>query len=179
MQAENPSSKKTGFIKADAGKGCSPSLIPVKFRLGLRNVAAMQEWYTDNVDFDDVYGAVEGYETGSNHWILIDAAFKLGQLNGYQSLAHYLWGIAEVMDMGAKKYSRDNWMKCDYDERYRYLDAFYRHAYAMQMGEVLDQESGKPHAAHAACCLAMLHGIIEIKKRGARANPQPESRVLY
>lgn len=61
---------------------------------------------------------------------------------------------AKVMTFGAKKYTADNWRKCD--DLSRYVDAMYRHVEAWRMGEKLDPESGAHHLAHARCCLAFL-----------------------
>jgi hypothetical protein len=65
--------------------------------------------------------------------------------------------ILEVLEFGANKYSANGWQGVD-DGYNRYFDALYRHLYAAQRGEKLDEESGLPHLAHAGCCLLfMLH----------------------
>lgn len=62
-------------------------------------------------------------------------------------------GEAEVFAFGARKYGRHNFRKgMDHS---RVLDAALRHILAIVNGEDVDPESGKPHWAHARCCLAM------------------------
>ncbi len=62
-------------------------------------------------------------------------------------------GEADVFGFGATKYGRHNFRKgMDHS---RVLDAALRHILAIVNGEDLDPESGKPHWAHARCCLAM------------------------
>lgn len=57
-----------------------------------------------------------------------------------------------VLMKGAKKYSRDNWKKCDDVNRYK--DALMRHVTAYIKGEEKDPEDNLPHLAHAICnCL--------------------------
>jgi hypothetical protein len=64
--------------------------------------------------------------------------------------------VLQVLQLGSKKYSPDNWQKVP-DARRRYKNAAARHTMAMLDGEWLDTESGLPHAAHAACnCLFLL-----------------------
>ena len=63
--------------------------------------------------------------------------------------------IVRVLDFGAKKYSRDNWMNVK-DGRFRYFAAMMRHLVAWFSGEKDDKESGMPHLAHAGCCLLFL-----------------------
>jgi hypothetical protein len=69
------------------------------------------------------------------------------------------WGPLEdvvyVLTLGAQKYAADNWQKVPNAER-RYLSAAFRHLVARAKGEVLDPETGKPHLAHAVCCLLFL-----------------------
>ena len=67
-----------------------------------------------------------------------------------------LEAVVDVLTFGAQKYARDNWKHVD-DAKRRYFDALQRHLWAWKMGEKLDPESGKPHLAHAMCCLMFLH----------------------
>jgi hypothetical protein len=61
---------------------------------------------------------------------------------------------AEVLQFGASKYAPNNWMRgMSWTTVY---GALMRHQMAWFMGEELDPESGLPHMAHAACCLAFL-----------------------
>lgn len=60
--------------------------------------------------------------------------------------------IAKVLTFGAEKYGRDNWRTLD-SLQTRYTDACMRHLNAYRRGEVVDEESGLHHLAHAMCCL--------------------------
>lgn len=61
----------------------------------------------------------------------------------------------DVLTFGAKKYAPNNWMFVP-EARRRYIAAAFRHLVARACGEVIDPESGKPHTAHAICCLLFL-----------------------
>lgn len=63
--------------------------------------------------------------------------------------------VVHVLTHGAVKYAPDNWKKVP-DHRRRYLSAALRHMTAWAMGEIVDTESGRPHLAHAVCCLLFL-----------------------
>ena len=63
--------------------------------------------------------------------------------------------IVEVLEFGAKKYSRDNWRYVD-DAKHRYTKAALRHLIAYTKGEIDDPESGMPHLAHLGCCILFL-----------------------
>lgn len=62
--------------------------------------------------------------------------------------------IAKVLELGAKKYSPDNWKLVT--PHSRYTDAALRHIYAYLMGEKNDPETGLSHLAHASACLMFL-----------------------
>lgn len=161
----------SAFTKADLGKA-RPSLIPVTFRRCLRE--AEEDTPAPGMPtIEDVYYILEKYEEGEAYLTvgtstIIQASQYLGKLVGNSLGSTFLMGMAHVFTMGAKKYSVDNWMKCPYEERSRYVDAFYRHAYAWESGEELDEESGLHHLFHAGCCLAMLHGIGLIEQRAQK-----------
>jgi len=59
----------------------------------------------------------------------------------------------EVLEFGAKKYSRDNWKHV---EPARYERAAMRHLISYVTGEKLDPESGKSHLAHLMCNVLFL-----------------------
>lgn len=63
--------------------------------------------------------------------------------------------VVHVLTHGAAKYAPGNWRKVP-DHRRRYLSAALRHMTAWAMGEIRDTESGRPHLAHAVCCLLFL-----------------------
>lgn len=62
--------------------------------------------------------------------------------------------IVEVMDRGAKKYSRNNWKGGGKNATLSVqLDSVMRHLAARQCGEVYDAEMGTDHLANAVCGL--------------------------
>jgi hypothetical protein len=67
-----------------------------------------------------------------------------------------LKAVVEVLTFGAQKYERDNW-KLVPDSKRRYFNAMERHIWAWKEGELIDEESGKHHLAHALCCLMFLY----------------------
>ena len=73
----------------------------------------------------------------------------------------FLDETAQVLTLGAKKYSPDNWSRCDGFRRY--FAAMMRHLWAFWRGEDNDRETGKSHLAHAACCLMFLFWIHKHK----------------
>ncbi len=56
--------------------------------------------------------------------------------------------VVEVLELGAKKYSRNNWKKI---EPHRYEKALMRHLVSYVTGEKNDEETGKSHMAHIIC----------------------------
>ena len=63
--------------------------------------------------------------------------------------------VVNVLTMGAVKYADDNWKDVEpYDKRY--FAATMRHLTAWKKGELVDEESGQPHLAHAICCLLFM-----------------------
>jgi hypothetical protein len=60
-----------------------------------------------------------------------------------------------------QKYDAWNWSKgLKYS---RVVSAMQRHILQILKGEMIDKETGRPHAAHVRCCAAML---IEYEARG-------------
>lgn len=63
--------------------------------------------------------------------------------------------VVKVLQNGAKKYSVDNWKKCDNPDRYK--NALMRHTVAYMKGEKVDKEDNISHLAHAVCnCLFLM-----------------------
>ena len=62
--------------------------------------------------------------------------------------------LAEVLTFGAKKYKPNNWR--NNTDLSRYEGALLRHFEAYRMGEILDEETGMPHLAHALTNLVFL-----------------------
>jgi hypothetical protein len=67
------------------------------------------------------------------------------------ALAH----LAMVMALGAKKYGPYNWREKEVRLTV-YLEAAERHLRSVLDGELIDPESGQPHAAHAMACCAII-----------------------
>ena len=61
--------------------------------------------------------------------------------------------MVKILEMGAKKYERNNWQKV---EPRRYFRALIKHISEWQSGEVLDPETQESHLAHAMCNLYFL-----------------------
>jgi hypothetical protein len=70
--------------------------------------------------------------------------------------------LVRVLSFGAAKYDRDNWKELE-DLENRYFAAAQRHMWQWKRGEILDNESGLPHLAHAATCLFFLNEFTYIK----------------
>ena len=70
-----------------------------------------------------------------------------------------LTALTDIREYGLIKYpDAENYKKVPED---MWLDALVRHLVAYINGEELDEESGKPHLAHALCNLVYL---IELKR---------------
>ena len=63
--------------------------------------------------------------------------------------------VVKVMQHGAKKYGRNNWLYV-LDSKQRYLAAGLRHLISYTRGEKNDPESGYHHLAHAVCCMLFI-----------------------
>ena len=70
----------------------------------------------------------------------------------------FILGTADILTFGARKYGKRNYLESKGDQDYydRLYAALQRHLLAYAAGELLDEESGKPHLFHAAANLAML-----------------------
>lgn len=75
--------------------------------------------------------------------------------------------VAEVLRLGALKYSDDNWRRVP-DWRKRYADAALRHVFGWLAGQEKDGETGCHALAHAVCCLLYL---VEQEMRGVADVP--------
>ena len=63
----------------------------------------------------------------------------------------WLRGVCDILTGGALKYApapEDNWKKVP---RQDYVNAMERHVDAIQAGELIDPESGRPHTYHIGC----------------------------
>jgi len=62
--------------------------------------------------------------------------------------------VAKVLDHGARKYAKYNWLKGM--EWSRLYDAALRHLVAWISGESKDEETNSSHLSHCLCCLLFL-----------------------
>jgi hypothetical protein len=60
-------------------------------------------------------------------------------------------GVIAVLGFGFRKYKKRNGWKEVPEAKRRYKDAMHRHLQAIERGELIDPESGKPHIDHVAC----------------------------
>lgn len=67
----------------------------------------------------------------------------------------HLQEMIEVLEFGAKKYSKDSWKSVP-DAKERYFDAAMRHLLAYRQGQETDVDSGLRHLAHAAVNIMFL-----------------------
>jgi hypothetical protein len=63
--------------------------------------------------------------------------------------------MAKVFELGAKKYGPYNW-RDNAVKQTVYISAAMRHLVSMLDGQTIDPESGEPHAAHVADCMAII-----------------------
>lgn len=70
-----------------------------------------------------------------------------------------IYQIAQVMQFGAKKYSRDNWRSDKNTPWCRTYSSIQRHLLSWLGGEDCDPETGESHIAHAAaqCMILLVH----------------------
>lgn len=81
--------------------------------------------------------------------------------------------MAKVMGLGAAKYGPYNWRQKKV--RYTvYLEAAMRHILSALDGEEIDPESGQPHVAHAAACMAI---VLDAKATGNLVDDRPTPGV--
>lgn len=69
-----------------------------------------------------------------------------------------LFAVAEVMAYGARKYGERNWQSGI--QHSKLVGSCLRHVFKRLRGEVLDDESGLPHLAHAAANLLMVLDML-------------------
>lgn len=79
--------------------------------------------------------SAERFNKGKLRWDLVD----------WTSLEE----VVKVLDFGAVKYSKDNWMKGL--NREEILESTQRHLISLFQKETIDQESQLQHAAHVMC----------------------------
>lgn len=87
---------------------------------------------------------------------------------------HAIEAVARVLTYGAQKYERDNW-KYVPDGEYRYKNAAFRHFNEVLKGNVVDEESGEHHLAHAICCMLFILDSYESGVPLAEKNKLPDN----
>ncbi|MEX3315704.1 dATP/dGTP diphosphohydrolase domain-containing protein [Sulfitobacter sp. PS-8MA] len=85
--------------------------------------------------------------------------------------SEFVLATADILTFGAEKYGSRNWEAgMAWGRPYAALQ---RHMLAWWAGQDTDEETGKSHLHHAACCLAFL---IAYEARGAGEDDRPERR---
>lgn len=86
--------------------------------------------------------------------------FNQGKIDHTLHYIPALEEMAKVWMYGEGKYGRSNWHKLWGDETINVVMAsLLRHAFAIQKGELFDQETGLTHASHLMCncCMIIKH----------------------
>jgi hypothetical protein len=73
----------------------------------------------------------------------------------------WLFGVAQVLGFGARKYDRNQWREGIHQSRL--IAAALRHILAYNAGENIDPESGLCHLLHASCCLMFAFEMRETR----------------
>lgn len=69
--------------------------------------------------------------------------------------------LAKVLDYGATKYTKNNWMKGF--PITSLSDSLLRHVFAFMSGEDTDPESGESHLGHMMCNLMFMNYVMKFK----------------
>lgn len=118
----------------------------------------MKEAENTPFDSDEVFGK-EMKSYPSDSFVKADNGKLQWSLMPFEQLED----VVKVLMNGAKKYSVDNWKKCDDTKRYE--DALMRHVVAYIKGDKVDSEDSISHLAHAVCnCLFLMYFDTRRKK---------------
>lgn len=82
--------------------------------------------------------------------------------------------VAKVLTYGSKKYSAENWRKVP-EAHQRYLDAALRHINQYHQGQIIDNETGINHLAHAICSLLFIVELDtsdELNNKDLKSTPE-------
>lgn len=103
----------------------------------LSGKAVVQKWFTTKT--------IEEFKVES---LIADRALRYNEGKPQFSLIDFdsLIPLVQVLEFGAKKYSRDNWKK--EMPKNELMDSLMRHMVALLRGEENDPESGLPHIGH-------------------------------
>lgn len=140
-------------------RGCGKSGIPMKQKW--INKIGQQRWLCEECiprkeEFDYVvgFGVLSRINKVEDNKAQVRAASGIKHDSGKLQMNLLPWDVlekvAEVLDIGARKYSPDNWRVVPNAVK-RYEDALLRHFAAYKKGEDLDPEDGLSHLAHMAC----------------------------
>lgn len=77
--------------------------------------------------------------------------------------------VGDILTFGQKKYGARNWERGM--EWGRVFGALQRHLWAWWGGEDLDEETGRSHLWHAACCITFL---VAYEMRGVGEDDRPK-----
>lgn len=88
-----------------------------------------------------------------------------------------LW-TSKAMEEGAKKYGPYNWRTGPAIQLSIYIEAALRHLLAFLDGETIDPDSGLPHAAKAAACMAIILDATAINHIVDDRSPGPGPGIL-
>ena len=69
----------------------------------------------------------------------------------------YIESLIAVLTHGAEKYARDNWKLFHPSDIPRFASAIMRHTAAILQGELIDPDSGLPHASHIVAEAMFIH----------------------
>ena len=72
--------------------------------------------------------------------------------------------MAQVLEYGAGKYERNNWLK-GYVDRFSTIDSLYRHLKKIILGNDIDWESGLTHIGHIMCNVMFLTNDLLVIER--------------
>lgn len=114
--------------------------------------------YIKHHPWNEKHGSGIKYDDGKRDWLLL-----------LKSLARELEQVDNVLELGAGKYSDDNWKRVGLEDksRTRYWKAFTRHFMEIMQGRDYDDESGLPHLAHCITNLLFILWVFnEDNERG-------------
>jgi hypothetical protein len=131
---------------------CGPrDMLPTFYGASLKSEAAMRIGMKveriDGIDF--------GTPTSGMNSVMAGKKDDKGKLDWTLLPWYPLEEVVRVMQHGAKKYGRDNWLHV-LDSKRRYTAAAARHLIAYLAGQKNDPESGYHHLAHAVCCMLFI-----------------------
>jgi len=88
----------------------------------------------------------------------------------------YIESLIAVLTHGAAKYTRDNWKLFHPSDIPRFASAIMRHTAAILQGELIDPDSGLPHASHIAAEAMFIHHHSLSPKETAETKETEETK---